>query len=253
MQILRGNLRLFGAGHVLHAGLLDVLHRLRHLVHAHHLLLARRRDLGRRLRRFRDAVGQQADRFAGLRCLFNPGLHRLAALFGGQHRRTGRFLDVAEDRAHLGGRLLGLLRQALYLLRDDREALALFARLVRFDRGIHREQVGLLGQVVDRGDDLADRLALLGQPHDALGDGFHLFLDALHALSRFFYRFAPALRNLRGLLCAVGNGSRLLARHLRRLLHFFHRGGGLAHRRRGLRRTGGYLRRGCEDLGGGGG
>ena len=55
---------------------------------------------------------------------------------------------------------LGLLGQLADLLGDDREAAALLAGAGGLDRGVERQQVGLLGDAGDRGDDAADPLRL---------------------------------------------------------------------------------------------
>ena len=47
-------------------------------------------------------------------------------------------------------------------MRYHAKTLALFARPGRLDRGINREEVGLLSKVVDRGDNLTDGMTLLG-------------------------------------------------------------------------------------------
>src|SRR5689334_20473066 len=65
VDVARRSFQLPRAGHVLRAGLLDVLHRARHLVHAHELLLARRRDLRRGLRGLGDIPRQGLDGFSG--------------------------------------------------------------------------------------------------------------------------------------------------------------------------------------------
>ena len=58
---------------------------------------------------------------------------------------------------------LGLLGQLADLLGDDGEALALLAGAGGLDRGVEREQVGLLGQAGDRGHDAADLGGLGGE------------------------------------------------------------------------------------------
>src|SRR6266568_301333 len=62
VQVLRGDLGLLRSRGVLDAGLLDVLHRQRHLIHAHHLLLARGGDPYGRLLGLGHGVGELADR-----------------------------------------------------------------------------------------------------------------------------------------------------------------------------------------------
>ena len=48
-------------------------------------------------------------------------------------------------------------REALHLLRDDREAAAGIARARRLDRRVECEQVGLAGDVADQAEDRFDR------------------------------------------------------------------------------------------------
>ena len=52
----------------------------------------------------------------------------------------------------------GALGEVLDLVGDDGEALAVLAGLRGDDGGVEREQVGLLGDVVDDVEDLADGL-----------------------------------------------------------------------------------------------
>ena len=54
--------------------------------------------------------------------------------------------------------VLGLLGELSDLFGDNREAAALLAGAGGLDRGIQREQVGLLGDAGDRCDDRADLL-----------------------------------------------------------------------------------------------
>ena len=63
-------------------------------------------------------------------------------------------------------RLAGLGRQVLDLRGDDGKALARLAGARRLDRGIQRQQVGLLSDVLDQGQDAADPLGRLDQPLD---------------------------------------------------------------------------------------
>src|SRR3712207_7461014 len=61
------------------------------------------------------------------------------------------------------GRPGGLLRQLLDLGGDDREALARLTGASRLDRGVERQQVGLLGDAVDQLDDRGDLLRGVAQ------------------------------------------------------------------------------------------
>ena len=94
---------------------------------------------------------------------------------------AGALLDLGDEPGDLLGRATGALGELADLVRDDREALAHLARAGRLDGGVEREQVGLLGDVVDRLDDRADLLALgteLGDLDRGLVDRG---LDAGHA------------------------------------------------------------------------
>ena len=48
------------------------------------------------------------------------------------------------------------------------------------DGGVQRQQVGLLGDVGDGGDDLADRLGLFAEGDDVFRDGLGLLLNRIH-------------------------------------------------------------------------
>ena len=102
--------------------------------------------------------------------------HRALLLHGGGdgivHRREliDRLGDVGERRDHLPGARLdfrdpatdlaggfaGLGRQRFHFGGDHGEAAASVAGACRLDRGVERQQVGLLGNGVDHTDDRAD-------------------------------------------------------------------------------------------------
>src|SRR5579862_3192707 len=166
-DVAGGELELLGARDVLDARLLDAFHGRRDLVHAHLLLLAGGGDLGRRLGGVDDAAGQRFDRFASRDGLPGAGFHGLGALLGGHDGGRRGFLDVAQNRSHLPGRFARLLGQTLDFLGDDAEPFAVIAGLGRLDGGVDGEQVRLRREILDRRDDLADRLALLAQLHHA--------------------------------------------------------------------------------------
>ena len=106
---------------------------------------------------------------------------RFAHLADRADRFAGRTLDVLDSVANVLGRAGRLASQFLDLGGHHGEALAGFARTGRLDRGIQSEQVGLLGNVLDHldhladffggGAELADRLvATLGQGDRRVGD-----------------------------------------------------------------------------------
>ena len=79
-----------------------------------------------------------------------------------------RRLDVLDHLLDVVGRDGGLVGEPADLGGDDREAAAVFAGLFRLDRGIERQQVGLIGDLGDGGDDLVDVAGLLVE-HRELG------------------------------------------------------------------------------------
>jgi hypothetical protein len=73
-------------------------------------------------------------------------------------------IDQADD---FGRRGTGAFGQLAHLVGHDREAAALFAGARRFDRGVQRQQIGLVGDFADQPDDAADPLCALAQRVDA--------------------------------------------------------------------------------------
>ena len=108
------------------------------------------------------------------------------------------------------------------------EGAAVLAGGCRLDRGVERQQLRALGDVVHRGDDLADRLRLFAQRHDMLGDRFGLLLDGVHDLRHVVHRSAGR-RGCDSDAFSAWRGDLLgAARHLlARLVDLVERGGGL--------------------------
>ena len=117
----------------------------------------------------------------------------LAARVGREHRPAGPGPDADDDRLDLPGGLLGPLGELAHLGGDDREAAPVLAGPGRLDRGVEGEQVGLVGQVVDDGQDAVDlggallqagRLdADLADPRRQLVDGVDRQVDDRAALT----------------------------------------------------------------------
>src|SRR3954451_13523556 len=78
-------------------------------------------------------------------------------------------LDLADEPGDRAGRRLALLRQLADLLRRPGEAAALLARAGGLDGRVERQQVRLLGDAGDRGDDALDLLGLGAELTDGLG------------------------------------------------------------------------------------
>ena len=190
-------------------------------------VLRRRRLLARAcgnvLHQARDLVGHLLDflqRRAGV-----LGEQRAADHVGraALHRHDG-FVGVGLNRAHqhfdlLGG-VGGAFGEALHFVGDDREAAARLAGHRGLDRRVEREDVGLLGDVVDQLDDVADLLRALAQALDALGGLLDRLADRVHAVDRAAHGIAALVRDVHRMTRHVGGALGVAG-------HFF---GGRRHR-----------------------
>ncbi|MNX90136.1 hypothetical protein D3C86_1221730 [compost metagenome] len=91
-------------------------------------------------------------------------------------------LDGPHDGLDLLGGADGALGELADLVGDHREAPAVVTGAGRLDGGVEGEQVGLLGDVVDHLDDVADLAGLDAQFPDRTGRVLHDPADALDAL-----------------------------------------------------------------------
>ncbi len=73
-----------------------------------------------------------------------------------------------------------LIGQSPDFLGHDPEAASRFARLLRLDRGIHGEQVGLVGHLGDRGDHRRDAAGPLADRREFAGECVHRLIEVLH-------------------------------------------------------------------------
>src|SRR5579871_6688093 len=203
-----------------------------HLLNRHHRLLnaantrrhltgdaAHRLHLrGHQLRRTQN-VGQRSPcLLAALRSHRHLGAARLHRLHRLIHFRTHR----TDETADLTGRTRGALGQLAHLIGDHREALAMLARTRRLDGRIQRQQVGLLGDLVDGLDNRSDLLAFLAQLLHLLRGLLHLLLDALHARHCLLDRLTALLRHRSRFLSRdrhLLSRARYILYRSRRLLH----------------------------------
>src|SRR5581483_11186740 len=162
---------------------------------------------------------------------YRAGIDALHSLFGDHDRRVGPALDLAQKDAHASGRGPRLLGQAADLRCDDAETLSMLAGPGGLDGRVQCQHVRLLGDRVDRHDDVADLLALLAEGEDVLSDRLDLGSDGGHAfdarghaelalvalLDRFTREPGDLLGPLRVLLDGgaylVDGRGRLVARH----------------------------------------
>ena len=148
--------------------------------------------------------------------------HPDRALFHRRHRILRVGLNRLDDRLDLLRRLAGALGEPLHFLGDDGEAASRLAGRRRLDRRIQREHIGLLGDVGDEFDDLADLQRGFAEALDPFRGVLDLRPDLVHAgdlvlhrLRAFFRRRERLLRHARRLRC----GLRDLADRQRHLRH----------------------------------
>jgi hypothetical protein len=89
-------------------------------------------------------------------------------------------VDLAHDRGDLAGGLLGPLGELAHFGGHDGEAAPVLAGAGSLDGGVERQQVGLVGEVVDDLEDAADLVALLAQGQRTRGDGVDPRGDGVH-------------------------------------------------------------------------
>ncbi len=93
------------------------------------------------------------------------------ALFHVVHGLAGFVLNAADQLADFLGGGGGFFRQLADFIGDHRKAQAVFAGAGGFNGGVERQQVGLLGDVVDDLDDFADVVDALAEAADDGGRG----------------------------------------------------------------------------------
>ncbi|MNU67295.1 hypothetical protein D3C71_566290 [compost metagenome] len=146
------------------------------------LLFGRGSDLG-------GHVGDVGHRFADAhQCLirFQHPCHTFFSLtmpgFHGLHGSAGGLLQLGDQGVNLPGGFAGALRQLTDFVGDHRKTTAHLTGAGRFDGGVERQQVGLVGDTLDHVDHSADFVTVLGQ----LGHGLAGFThDHRQALNRF--------------------------------------------------------------------
>src|SRR3990170_4616123 len=217
--------------------LLDLPHRLDHLLVRARLLVRRQRDLRARLRRpldrlddLRKRLRRQADRLL-------PPLHFPRPLLRRLHRAVRRRLDLRDDPADRLRRLPRLLRQAANLRRHDPEPAPVLPRRRRLDRRVQRQKVDLPRDLLDDLHHLPDLVRLLSQEQRLPRDVPHALLDLGHRLDALASQRRPVLRHLHRFRRRLLHRFRVLRDLPRRPRQLLHRRRHLRHRRRLLRRA----------------
>src|SRR5690606_27516804 len=138
------------------------------------------------------------------------------------HRDDG-LVRVRLDRAHehldLAGRRGRALSELLHLVRDAREAAAAFAGARGLDRRVQREDIRLLGDLLDELDDIADLLRALAEALDTLRRILNRLADRVHAVDRPAHRLAALVRDVDRVPGDVGATLRVAGNLLDRLRH----------------------------------
>ena len=98
------------------------------------------------------------------------------------HRLVGLLADRRDQILDVSRALADALGERPDLVGDDREAAALLAGVRRLDRRVERQHRGLLADLPDHLDDVADALAALAEHADRLGRVLDRLADLLQAL-----------------------------------------------------------------------
>src|SRR5690606_25164205 len=118
-------------------------------------------------------------------------------LGGGLLHRDNRFVGVGlnglDQRFDLFRGCGGTLSQTLYFVRYHREAAAGVTGHRRLDGGVEREDVGLVGDVVDERDDVADFLRRFAETLDPLRRFLDLLANVIHALDGVLYHLGAGI------------------------------------------------------------
>src|SRR5690606_34684359 len=80
--------------------------------------------------------------------------------------RLGNHIERGVD---LRERLLGAIGQIAHLVGHHRKTAPVFARPGRFDRGVEGQQIGLIGNIVDDGEDIAHLIGLARKAAELVG------------------------------------------------------------------------------------
>jgi hypothetical protein len=135
------------------------------------------------------------------------------------NRLVGIGLDRADQHLYLARRARRALRELLHLVGDDREPAASLARTRRLDGRVQSENVGLLRDLLDQLDDVADFLRAFAEALDALGGVLNGLAYRVHAVDRAAHGFAALVRDVDGMTSDVGTALRVAGYFLDRLHH----------------------------------
>ena len=129
---------------------------------------------------------------------------QLLALLDGVDRVGGAVADLVDQLLGILHRLLGVARQLAHLVGHHRKTAPLLAGPGRLDGGVERQQVGLIGDPLDDGEDAGDLLAVVSQPFHHLGVLARLGGHLVHGVDHPLEAYLALVRRALGLLGGVG-------------------------------------------------
>ncbi|MCS4050578.1 hypothetical protein GGP87_002389 [Salinibacter ruber] len=211
------------------------------------LLLGGRRNLvGLRLHLL-DRGDDLAKRLARLLRQLDALLGVATAPLGRLHGLVDLRLHLADDVGDLGGRLVGLVGKLPHLLGHHGEPLArLGAGAVpagsgRLNRRVQRQQIGLVRNLVDGLNNLADFFTGGLEAVNGVGGALHFPGNVLHLAGRLRDHLLPLARLPAPVLGGLGHGLDAARIFVDRLVQLLHRRGHLLGLRGLLLGTGGHL------------
>ena len=134
-----------------------------------------------------DHAGDFLQRAAEVAAQGKPFIHNAGALFHVVHRFAGFFLDALDQLRNFACGLGRFFCQLTHFISNYGKSQAMFTGARGFNRGIERQQVGLLGQIVNHLNDLADVVGALSQDRDDLRRRTDCRVDTVQAIRGLFH------------------------------------------------------------------
>ena len=126
-----------------------------------------------------------------------------------RHACAHRLLHLLDEPLDVEGRDGRLVGEPADLPGHDDEALAVLARLLGLDRGVDREEIGLVGHLRDRRDHHVDVLGPLADEGQSLAELVRRLLEVVHRLPHLPEVLAPRIGHRRRV---VGDRSHVVHR-----------------------------------------
>ena len=114
-----------------------------------------------------------------------------------RHACAHRLLHLLDEPLDVEGRDGRLVGEPADLPGHDDEALAVLARLLGLDRGVDREEIGLVGHLRDRRDHHVDVLSPLADEGQSLAELVRRLLEVVHRLPHLPEVLAPRIGHRR--------------------------------------------------------